>query len=179
MRLFVAVNFPDEVRKELCSDIDKLRGQSLSGNFSRPENLHLTLAFLGEVHPRRVPDIRRVIESSGFTKCNAVIEGFGSFGGRDGENLFWRSMRLPANFSAAQKQLVSGLADAGFEPDSKPFRPHITLARRCVTQAGFNRQNFGTELPDIPFTVGRISLMRSDRPGGKLTYTEIHGYILE
>jgi 2'-5' RNA ligase len=48
MRLFIAIHFSPGVREVLLSAIDSLRAQAVSGNFTRPENLHLTLAFIGD-----------------------------------------------------------------------------------------------------------------------------------
>ena len=54
MRLFVAINFNNETRSRLLDLRDELRGKSQRGNFTAPENLHLTLAFIGEVSPKKV-----------------------------------------------------------------------------------------------------------------------------
>ena len=50
MRLFIAIRFSPEIRQTLLDAVSGLRAQARSGNFTRPENLHLTLAFLGETN---------------------------------------------------------------------------------------------------------------------------------
>lgn len=173
MRIFIAVNFPEDVKDALCGDMAELRARSVTGNFSLRENLHLTLAFLGEVHPRRVSDIRKVMDSVICPASDAGISGFGSFG-RGGERLLWRGLRLDPKVRTMRDRLISGLKEAGFTPDDKPFKPHITIARRAGYPPEFSEKDFASSLSDIPFRVDAISLMRSERIGGRLTYTEMY-----
>lgn len=173
MRIFIAVNFPEDVKDALCGDMAELRARSVTGNFSLRENLHLTLAFLGEVHPRRVSDIRKVMDSVICPASDAGISGFGSFG-RGGERLLWRGLRLDPKVRTMRDRLISGLKEAGFTPDDKPFKPHITIARRAGYPPEFSEKDFAFSLSDIPFRVDAISLMRSERIGGRLTYTEMY-----
>ena len=173
MRIFIAVNFPDEVKDALCGDMASLRARSVNGNFSLRENLHLTLAFLGEVHPRRVADIRRVMDSVVCPATDAGISGFGSFG-RGDERLLWRGLRLNPSVRTMRDHLIAGLKEAGFAPDDKPFKPHITIARRAGYPKEFSEKDFASSLSDIPFRVDAMSLMRSERIGGKLAYTEMY-----
>ncbi|MBO4832002.1 MAG: RNA 2',3'-cyclic phosphodiesterase [Oscillospiraceae bacterium] len=173
MRIFIAVNFPEDVKDALCGDMAGLRERSVTGNFSLRENLHLTLAFLGEVHPRRVSDIRKVMDSAICPASDAGISGFGSFG-RGGERLLWRGLRLDPKVRNMRDRLIAGLKDAGFTPDDKPFKPHITVARRACYPPEFSEKDFASSLSDVPFRIEAISLMRSERIGGKLTYTEMY-----
>ena len=174
MRLFIAVNFPDGIKDALCADMAELRAAGVSGNFSRRENLHLTLAFLGETHPRRVAEIRRVMDAlADYRATDAALSGFGSFG-RGDERLIWRGLRLDASVREMREKLISGLKDAGFTPDDKPFKPHITLARRCALPPDFSERDFASGLSDVPFRIAAVSLMRSERIAGKLTYTEMY-----
>ena len=57
MRLFIAINFNDDTHNRLIALRDELRSRSERGNFSLPENLHLTLAFIGEVSPKKIEKI--------------------------------------------------------------------------------------------------------------------------
>ena len=86
MRLFIAINFNNDTRARLLSLRDDLREQSERGNFSHPENLHLTLAFLGECEQRdAAPNgrLRRVLESVIFEPFEVTIDRVGRFK-RDG-----------------------------------------------------------------------------------------------
>ena len=62
MRLFIAINFSDEVKKRFLEIQDHLRSQSTRGNFTRPENLHLTLIFIGEAPGERIGELFSVMK---------------------------------------------------------------------------------------------------------------------
>ncbi len=62
MRLFIAINFDNEIKKKFTLAQDRLK-QFTKGNFSHTENIHLTLVFLGEVEPERVPPIQQAMQS--------------------------------------------------------------------------------------------------------------------
>ena len=64
IRLFIAVNCNDATKKLLLSVQDNIKAQSLKGNFSRPENLHLTLTFLGETQEEQVPAVCAAIQAA-------------------------------------------------------------------------------------------------------------------
>ena len=58
MRLFIAIHFNDDIKNKLAREIEILKKQALSGTFSRKENLHLTVIFLGEVPKNRLMEIQ-------------------------------------------------------------------------------------------------------------------------
>lgn len=166
MRLFVAINFSPEIKDVLLRAIDDLRCQSQSGNFTRPENLHLTLAFIGE--------------SDNLSGAKAALEGItdGSFplsvsGAGHFDDLWWAGIEPNPALNALAKSVRENLIGAGFGIDSKPFKPHITLARRLSGDAAPRLC-----VPKTTMTVDRVSLMRSDRINGRLTYTEVYGVAL-
>ena len=132
----------------------------IKGNYSPEENLHLTLAFIGEY-----PDPEAVLEalsSVSFTPFTLELQGLGCFG-----ELWWAGMKESAPLAAVAKRVRRALADAGIPFDKKRFSPHITLIR-----------NSSGTMPEIsmePFSmsVESISLFRSDRGKGGMIYTEI------
>jgi 2'-5' RNA ligase len=63
MRLFVAINFNDDTRSRLLALGEEIRSHSVRGNFSAPENLHLTLAFLGECDPQQTAAAKAAIDA--------------------------------------------------------------------------------------------------------------------
>ncbi|MCL1852777.1 MAG: RNA 2',3'-cyclic phosphodiesterase [Peptococcaceae bacterium] len=79
MRLFIAINFDNNTRVHLLDLRDKLCSRSASGNFSLPENLHLTLAFIGEVRPEKINKIETILETVAFSPFEATIDRLGTF----------------------------------------------------------------------------------------------------
>ena len=167
MRLFVAINFNDATRSRLLALRDELRSRSARGNFSLPENLHITLAFLGECDARQAAAVKSAMDAVGFPPFPVEVERVGRFR-RDGGDLWWAGLKDSGPLSDLQGRLADRLAEAGFALDRRRFSAHATLGREVATDA--------RPWPIEPFgeTVGRIDLMKSERIGGKLTYTAIY-----
>ena len=170
MRLFVAINFDEETKQNIIAVQQRLRELG-RGNFSRPENLHLTLAFLGEIAPERVAVIRRVMDQMAVPSLSLVFDQVGYFQRNDG-NIWWIGIEPNKALLALQKELYHRLTDAGFQLDNRRFSPHITLARKVVLDKEPDRN----KLIGAPFATNAdtVSLMLSKRIDGKLIYTEQH-----
>jgi len=168
MRLFIAVNFNDATRSRLLALRDELRSRSERGNFSLPENLHLTLAFLGECDAKQTAAVKSVMDAAVFEPFDVLIERAGRFK-RDGGDVWWAGLRGSKPLSELQRELTNGLIAAGFALDKREYNPHITLGRKVMTETvPWQFEPFGE-------TVTSIELMKSERINGKLTYTAIHG----
>lgn len=168
MRLFIAINFDDETKENLITVQDRLRKLG-RGNFSRPENLHLTLVFLGEIAPERVSDICRLMNQITIPELHLSFDHVGRFK-RDGGDIWWIGLAPNNALFDLQKDLVGKLRYEGFSIESRSFSPHITLARRVV----LNEEPEKDRILKTPFStdVNKISLMLSHKLDGKLTYTE-------
>lgn len=168
MRLFIAINF-DEATKERMLAVQRRLREWGAGNFSVPENLHLTLAFLGEVATERIAAVRRAMDGVSVSPMELIFDHVGCFR-RDGGDLWWIGLHENNVLTALQSDLAHRLADEGFRLESRRFSPHITLAREVRLQAQPDR----AALLGAPFTASadRISLMRSERVRGKIAYTE-------
>ena len=152
------------MRDALVSVQAFLRKNGVRGNYTRPENLHLTLAFIGEYpDPERVLEAMRTVDFTAFPLC---LKGFGSFG-----SLYWSGIGENGTLSACVKRLRRSLAENSIPYDRKKFSPHITLIRRA--SADGNASFPGVVIPDAGMTADAISLMRSDRGKNGMIYTEI------
>jgi 2'-5' RNA ligase len=166
MRLFIAVNFNSDTCSRLIALRDELRAKSERGNFSAPENLHLTLAFLGECGGRQADAAKSALSAVIFEPFDIAVERVGRFK-RDGGDIWWAGLREDKRLLALQRDLTDKLTTAGFTLERRKFSPHITLGREVVTAA--------TPWMIEPFgeTVSAVELMKSERLNGKLTYTSI------
>jgi 2'-5' RNA ligase len=167
MRLFIAINFNDETRARLLALRDKLRSRSKRGNFSLPENLHLTLAFLGECDAKQTASVKNVMTAVNFAPFDVMINQVGLFK-RGGTDIWWAGAAASEPLINLQRDLTNRLTDAGFTLDKRRYSPHITLGREVETDT--------TPWAIEPFgeTVTGIDLMKSERINGKLTYTAIY-----
>lgn len=175
MRLFVAINFDDEVKNRLCQLQEVLRDDGVTGNFSSRDNLHLTMVFIGEVPPDTVSAALAVVRAVSFSPLRLDLSRAGFFADRrrPDERLLWvGSRRLPV-LEKVHQNLCNGLDGAGISFDRKRFVSHVTLGRRCLwPQAYTYEERLRPWLP-IFTTVDHLSLMKSERLPGKLVYTEL------
>ena len=162
MRLFIALHFSEEVKASLLDAIRQLQEQSSSGNFTRPENLHLTLAFIGE--SERLDDLRQILDRIDSHPFRLELSGSGHFG-----ELYWAGLQKAPALERLARLLRKDLLEQGFDIDRKPFRPHITLARQLQAP-----QEPQIRLLPANMLADRVSLMCSERINGKLTYTELY-----
>jgi RNA 2',3'-cyclic 3'-phosphodiesterase len=177
MRLFIAVNFDDAVKKQLLEIQEQLRSQCTRGNFTRLENLHLTLAFLGETPEEKVTSIIKIIDDvqvSNFSEARPLEVAFihtGCFA-HSHKELWWVGADETCQgidcLKAIHGELIKRLLGAGFSVDKRPFNPHITLGREVK-----HLQKITLNCKEVRAKVDRLSLMKSEHIGGKLTYTEL------
>lgn len=167
MRLFIAIELEDRVKDELCMIQKRIKLQGMKGNFTTRENMHLTLAFIGEYSdPERVSD---ALNDVLFEPMKLALDGYGCF-----RDLYWIGVKEDKGLNENVKRLRRALSDNGIPFDRKKFVPHITLARRM---------EYGKSLPtDCPFPaamdVEYISLMRSDRGKSGMIYTPIAEFVI-
>ena len=167
MRLFIAINFNPDTRARLLALRDELRSRSERGNFSLPENLHLTLAFLGECDAKQTAAAKSAMDAVSFKPFDVHIERVGRFK-RNGGDIWWAGLRGSKPLMDLQRELTERLIGAGFALEKREYKPHVTLGREVVTDAApWQIEPFGE-------TVSGIDLMKSERIAGKLTYTAIH-----
>ena len=165
MRLFIAIPFSEEFREELLRVQREMKVNGVRGNFSRPENLHVTVAFLGEV--KDPAPAMKALQSVPVPELRLTSGPLGNFG-----ELLWIGLRKNSALEEYVAEVRHALDNAGVEYDRKKFRPHITLVRR----ADWPYQVLVEELAEVRrvrMTVDRVCLMKSERLDGKLTYTVV------
>ena len=161
MRLFIAIKFTEDIRLFLDKLAKELKAHSASGTFTLKENYHLTLAFIGETD--RCRDLKRILNTISFDRFDIRFSGSGNFG-----DIQWVGLERSDPLDRLAGIIKQKLISEGFDIDRKPFRPHITLARKCVPDKGFR-----LSVPETDMTCTAVSLMDSSRINGRLTYTEI------
>ena len=182
MRLFFALELPPRVQAAL----GRLRPNEESRDYrwAEPSLLHLTLAFLGEQPPERLPVLEQVGSAAASGSRPAVLRlgTPGSFGGsRTAPRVLWVGLEgdLEA-LSELHTRLDSALRQAEFPVEERPFRPHITLARRRET--AHSGALVGWPPPDRPnrseFTMHHLTLFQSRLSPRGPTYTPLFQFPL-
>ncbi|WP_291299389.1 RNA 2',3'-cyclic phosphodiesterase [Elioraea sp.] len=128
VRLFVALDLPSQVRERLRL----LTGAKLPGaRWVPPENMHLTLRFVGEVDHGRADDIDAALAGIAARGFELTLEGVGAFeSGRRLQALsLWAGVVRNPALEHLRAKVESAVVRAGCEPERRKFSPHVTLAR--------------------------------------------------
>lgn len=163
MRLFVAIQLSDEMLRAVRGVQDEFRRRGVKGNYTPVENLHLTLAFIGEYPDPE--DVLRAMADVRLTPFELKLDGVGAFG-----DLWWLGLGHSEALEGCVRRLRRALAEAGIPFDRKRFRPHITLIRGASMPAGALP---GVRVPPASMRVEEAALMRSDRGRYGMIYTRI------
>ena len=148
------------MKDSLISAQNSMYDHGVRGNFTSEENMHLTLAFIGEY-----PDANRVLEALStisFTPFDITLEGIGCFG-----DLWWVGLKESFPLMSVVRRIRRALAESEIPFDRKRFSPHITLIRKASGKMP------GIQVRPTSMTVSTISLMRSDRGRNGMIYTEL------
>jgi 2'-5' RNA ligase len=170
VRLFVACEVPDDVKESIGEVIEDLRARS--GNavrWIRPEGVHVTLKFLGEVPTKKLPAVKLAIQEAvvGHSPFELEFSNIGTFGGREGLRLMWVGIAGDVlRLEALVRAVNAALAVVGFEPERRPFRPHLTLGRVRDEISTRNRAEIEVAVgkvtvPQVSWRTAQVSLMRS------------------
>jgi 2'-5' RNA ligase len=130
MRLFVALAIPTEVRENLASLIRELRIVDSHPKWINPDNLHVTLKFIGEVAPEEVLEIGGALaDVRTQQQVIAQFRGVGFFPDERRPSVVWIGIRPTDVLSALAVEVNRVLAAAGIPREEKAFVPHLTIAR--------------------------------------------------
>ncbi len=160
MRLFVAIRLSEELKTALRRAQREREERGIRGAYAPAENLHLTLAFIGE-YPS-ADAVMDALSSVTFTPFDLALDGVGRFG-----ELWWAGLRESAALTAVVRRVRRALAESGIPFDRKRFTPHITLIRKASRDAA------GITIAPKTMTVRTVSLMSSRRGRNGMIYTEI------
>jgi len=179
MRTFIAIGLPGPIKTELAKLQNELRRAQADVSWTKPENLHLTLRFLGEVEEGRLEALKRVCAESAaeFAPFTLRLNGTGVFPNFRQPRVLWAGLAGEIDAAARlQRRLEEGVVSLGFGPEDKPFKPHLTVGR---VKSGRNARQVAAlaeiaDLPALSFEVGEIVLMKSELHAAGARYTPLH-----
>jgi 2'-5' RNA ligase len=130
VRLFVALQIPPAVRKNLVEFLAELRAISSQPRWVRAENLHVTLKFIGEVQAEKLNVIRAALSTVHSGQSVTLdFQGVGFFPNEKRPRVFWASIEASANLSQLASDIDRAMEKLGIAPENRPFSAHLTLAR--------------------------------------------------
>src|SRR6266853_5132530 len=130
MRLFVALEAPATVRESLASLLQTLRAVSPQIRWVRPENLHVTLKFIGEVPETKLAGVRVALASVRSEQPVTLdFRGLGFFPNEKHPRVFWAGIEASSNLKFLAAEIENAMERVGIPREQRPFSPHLTLAR--------------------------------------------------
>ena len=157
MRLFISIELSEDLKKPLIGLMHEMKKAGIKGQYASADNLHLTLAFIGETD--ELPAVREAVSNIHVKPFKLSLSELGNFG-----DLIWIGAKGNQGLSELAKAVREALDNAGIHYDRKGFLPHITIVRK----AAGNYQKIA--VPKGVMMVKRISIMKSEVKDGRRVY---------
>ncbi len=164
MRLFVAVLFPESIKLALLCAQNALQQQG-TGNFTKSENLHLTLSFIGETDAEHAAVA--ALDTIKTEPFSLEFSSLGNFG-----DLYWAGIIPSAPLLQLQAQIAQNLSAKGFTLESRTYQPHVTLCRKFCPFERADLSSAAQGFHQLTCPVEEISLMESVTERGQLIYRQ-------
>jgi 2'-5' RNA ligase len=180
VRLFVALNLPPAVRQALWEATAPLRERASAVKWVRPEGIHLTLKFLGDVPDDRAPALAAALAraASGARALTLALGGFGVFPDFRQPRIVWVGIAPDPALEILQHRVEQEFAPLGFPTEGRPFRPHATLGRAARNARPRDFAGLEAALATLPFAdttlVVAVDLMESTPQSGGAVYKVRH-----
>ena len=177
MRLFVGIFLPEDIRSRL----EGLSGGLSGARWVKPENLHLSLRFIGDVPGGDEHDIDQALQTVDASPFELTFSGLGCFDRRGRVHAVWAGIDKSDALMRLQGKVAAALVRSGIEPEHRKFKPHVTLARMKNGAADKVSQYLETHngFTAGPFPVGDFTLFRSHLGHGGAHYEALADYPLE
>jgi 2'-5' RNA ligase len=143
MRCFIAIDIDEKIRKAIANVQKQLDGKvdikKGDVKWVEPENIHLTLKFLGEIKDEQAAEVCDITKqvAEAYQNFTIDIESVGSFGGRSAKVVWVGVTKGAEELLILQKDLENQLSQAGYPPEEREFSAHLTVCRVKNLKAGF------------------------------------------
>ncbi len=177
-RLFIAVDLPEEVYRVLLKHALELDLKDV--RYSRPDQKHLTLRFLGEVRQEEKECLISRLDKIRLPVFHLKINGMNVFPGKKRPRVLWAGVNPSDGLNKLHEAVEAAVGACGFGTDSRPWHPHITLARLKGRDLP-TREQLSASVPGktaLEFPVDRFYLYRSDLRRSGAVYTSLRTFAL-
>ena len=180
MRIFIALDIPAEVRARLTEYMERARSYAPEARWARVEGLHVTLKFVGHVSDERVEQIKAVLASVNAAPFTVKFEGIGFFPNPKAARVFWAGVNGGDELPRLASAIDAAVQKLGVERETKPYHPHLTLARTSARPL----RELQPLLVDTPPQFGTMTareffLYQSQPQKGGSKYTKLERFGLE
>jgi 2'-5' RNA ligase len=179
MRLFIAIHIPDDIKQQMADVQRRIRNSGVDASWPRPEGMHLTLKFLGEVPESRTEEIASALAAAveKRERFRLEIHGTGAFPNGRNARVVWIGVSGDTEkLNALQAAVEQAMAALGMEREEKSFKPHLTIGRIKYIRSRESWLAALEQVKDISlpgFDVKAVSLMKSELKRTGAEYTEI------
>lgn len=137
---FFALTLPNELKEELYSRIGKLKVIFPFKKWLHPADYHITMAFLGDTSEAMREESLHLVRAAlkNESVFDLTLNKVGTFGRVEQPRILWADVAFEQRLFDVQTKVYQACIDAGFTLDSKPFKPHITLARKYTGETPFD-----------------------------------------
>jgi 2'-5' RNA ligase len=174
VRLFVAINFPDELKAALHAALESLRRAAPEVRWADQDRMHLTIKFLGEQPPSAVDPLLGALRevASRYGPISLELRGLNAFPNLRRPRVVWLGMTADPKLELLQHDVETACAGLGHPIEGRAFRPHVTLGR--VKDASVDAGRLAAAARGVDFegyaTAEAIDLMVSEHTGGAPVY---------
>lgn len=168
MIVFAAIELNNNAR-DLCETLQRSLRTQTRGSFPRRENLHVTLAYFGEVTDAVFEQIKATLDSHPAPRCSLLLTRMTAFEGTKGDHVVLLAKADDA-FLQYRADFVEQLRQQGITVDPKPFRPHVTLVRAKKENLWLD----GIRFTPVVTGVERIVLYKSYDERGTRIYEPLY-----
>jgi 2'-5' RNA ligase len=181
MRLFVAVEIASDVRQNIEAYLSKLKPKLPNARWVRPEGLHITLKFLGNVAEERLRAIQHELSTVTGTRFPITVRGSGVFPNLKSPRVLWAGLETGPELGALAASVDEGMKNAGFSPEKRTFTPHVTLARFSERRERLDLRFLASEpQPDFgTMTAKEFHLYESKLTSQGSRYTKLSSFSLK
>ncbi|RFU68722.1 RNA 2',3'-cyclic phosphodiesterase [Peribacillus saganii] len=178
---FFAATLPPEAREYIHNLKEEVEDRFLFKRWVHPQDYHITLAFLGNApEPMREQAVSFVNEALRDQKSFPLrLAQLGTFGKKEDPRIFWCGLEQNPELAAIQKQVYHSCIQAGFTLEKRPFKPHITMARKYAGSQPFESDKLEQiSIDGTEYTIDTVTLYQT-HSNSTPKYKAVHTIILQ
>ena len=189
LRTFIAVEIPSGIQTAIANSTISLKNE-LAKKLVRwvaPQNVHLTLKFLGDVSSTTIEHLAETLkrEAASHATFSMCVGGLGAFPTPRRVRVIWVGLEAPPALEALRRGVETAAAQLGYAPEERPFSPHLTIGRVGQTASASDLQRIRSALEATKvgvlgtIRVDAVHIFKSDlQPGGSV-YTHLYALPLK
>lgn len=179
MRTFIAIGIPKNIKDKIGVYEEPLRKERAKISWIKPENIHITLKFLGEVEENKIQEIYEALKKcvSNQKPFDIEVIGTGGFPNLNRPRIIWVGLKKGSEeLKTLAKSIDNELEKLGFRKEKRGFSPHLTVGRvkNIYNIHEFVEKMNSVEFKGDTFTADEILIMKSDLKPTGAVYTKLH-----